>query len=113
MAKIINTAQAKGKEVNEAGSRGLELLELFGREPGRCLNANFVTVYPGGNTKNHDHSWEQVNYILKGQGLLVVDDSKEAIEAGMAIHIPGGERHCYENTGSEPLIILGVLGPME
>lgn len=115
MANIVNSLNIKGELVRDSGAEGLEYKTLFAQEDGRRLRANLVTVYPGGVTRNHQHDWEQINYILEGKGLLIVDDNiKEPleIEAGMAIHVPGGETHYYKNSGSEPLLMLGVLGPM-
>ncbi|NLT95500.1 MAG: cupin domain-containing protein [Clostridia bacterium] len=115
MAAIVNSLNIEREQVKDSGAVGLEYKTLFAQEKGRRLAANLVTVQPGGITRNHKHDWEQVNYIMEGRGLLIVDDNLEEpleIEAGMAVHVPGGEAHYYKNTGSEPLVMLGVLGPM-
>ncbi|KJS82591.1 MAG: hypothetical protein JM58_14640 [Peptococcaceae bacterium BICA1-8] len=113
MATIINIQNVEGQVVKDFGAAGLEYKALFGAEPERQLHANYVTVNSGGITKNHTHEWEQVNFILQGEGILVINDQiSKTLEVGMAVHIPGGEKHFYKNPGSEPLVILGVLGPM-
>jgi len=115
MATIVNSFNIKGEPVKDSGAVGLEYKTLFAQEKGRRLQVNLVTVHPGGITRNHKHDWEQVNYILEGKGLLIVDDNLQeplVIEAGMGVHVPGGETHYYKNTSSEPLVMLGVLGPM-
>ncbi|NLW24849.1 MAG: cupin domain-containing protein [Clostridia bacterium] len=115
MATIVDKNNVKKELVSDSGAEGLEYQTLIPQDQGRLLRTNFVTVHPGGMTRNHKHDWEQVNYILAGKGVLIVDENENEpmeIQAGMAIHIPGGEAHYYKNISSEPLVMLGVLGPM-
>lgn len=113
MATIIDEAQVESRMVTEDGAVGLRYKTLFGPVPGRRLNSNLVVVEPGGITRAHKHEWEQVNYILAGTGVLKTGDgSVVPVGTGKAVHISGGEIHWFENTGSEPMKLFGVLGPM-
>jgi mannose-6-phosphate isomerase-like protein (cupin superfamily) len=71
----------------------------------------FVGWIPPGRAPAHSHTYEEVVYVLEGQGLLHVDGSRRAIGAGSCIHLPPPLPHCLENTGSTPMRVLGVFHP--
>ena len=74
MATIVDKNNVKKELVSDSGAEGLEYQTLIPQDQGRLLRTNFVTVHPGGMTRNHKHDWEQVNYILAGKGVLIVDE---------------------------------------
>ncbi|MEW6523317.1 MAG: cupin domain-containing protein [Bacillota bacterium] len=109
---IVDPAKVQSQQVLGDGAVGLVYRTILGPAPGRRLTSNLVEVSPGGITRKHRHQWEQVNYILSGDGVLVTGEgSRSRVAGGMIAHIPGGEMHWFENTGQVPLVILGVLGP--
>ncbi len=113
MAIIVDPSKIAGYAVTDAGASGLTYRTLFGPEAGRLLHSNLVTVEVGGRTRSHRHEWEQFNYIMAGAGQVVTDGGEtKPIKAGEAILFKGNETHYFENTGKEPMLILGVLGPM-
>lgn len=58
----------------------------------------------------HDDS-EQVYVIVRGRGLMIVDDEEVEIEAGSAVLIPPGAQHAIRNTGTEPLEYISATAP--
>jgi quercetin dioxygenase-like cupin family protein len=58
----------------------------------------------------HDHS-EQVYVVVRGRGVMIVDDESLEIEAGSAILIPAGAKHTIRNTGIEPLEYISATPP--
>ena len=59
----------------------------------------------------HAHTYEEVIYILGGEGLVHIEDGDYSIRAGSSIYLPPGTRHCLENTSAETLRLLGVFCP--
>jgi quercetin dioxygenase-like cupin family protein len=59
----------------------------------------------------HTHSYEEVIYILGGEGIVHIDQRHVPIRAGTSIFLPPGVPHCLENTSSEALRLLGVFSP--
>lgn len=113
MATIINCIQVESFEVTDSNAKGLTYRSIFDSNKDRRLHTNYTTVVPGGNTRAHSHEWEHVSYIISGEGELEYGDGiREKFSTGMAIYIPGGEKHCFINTGNQELVIFGVLGPM-
>lgn len=57
------------------------------------------TLEPGGYTPFHNHSFEHLNYIISGKGVVVREDgSEEPLGAGDFVMVLSGEQHQYRNT---------------
>jgi mannose-6-phosphate isomerase-like protein (cupin superfamily) len=54
---------------------------------------------------------DEIYYILRGQGVITVDGAKQALKEGDVVSIPKGQVHGFENTGSEPCLVLFASGP--
>src|SRR5206468_3946456 len=59
----------------------------------------------------HTHTYEEVIYILGGEGFVHVDDRRVGIRAGTSIFLPPGVPHCLENASEGTLTLLGVFSP--
>lgn len=71
-----------------------------------------ATVRPGSTTRIHRHGQtEEIYYILAGEGMLLVNNEKQAIHAGDAILIPPGAWHSVTNTGRVSLVFLCCCTP--
>jgi mannose-6-phosphate isomerase-like protein (cupin superfamily) len=71
----------------------------------------FVGWIPPGRAPTHHHTYEEVVYVLEGEGLLHLEESTRPIAAGSCVHLPPPVEHCLENTGTAPLRVLGVFHP--
>ena len=71
----------------------------------------FVGVIPPGRAPLHSHTYDEVVYVIEGNGLLHLDGEDTPISAGTCIHLPPRVEHCLENTGAEPMRVLGVFHP--
>ena len=64
------------------------------------------TIKPGGHTPFHQHPFEHMNYVIKGNGVLVaVDQEHELSDGDFALVLPD-EKHQFRNTGSSDLIVI-------
>ncbi len=54
----------------------------------------------------HSHEQEQCYYIIKGTGLMLIDDESEPVKEGDAIFIPSGATHGIKNIGPRALVYL-------
>lgn len=81
------------------------------RGPSESVVAGIAELAPGASTKGarHRHAQHELYLVLRGAGLLHVDDEELALEPGSAAFIPGGAWHLAENTGDEPLELAWVL----
>lgn len=71
----------------------------------------FVGSIPPGRAPDHFHEYEEVLFILKGEGRAHIGSSATRIEHGSCIYLPRGQVHCVENTGTDELRLLGVFYP--
>jgi len=71
----------------------------------------FVGSIPPGRAPDHFHNYEEVLFILKGEGRMWAGASSTSIAAGSCIYLPKGQVHCVENTGEGELRLLGLFYP--
>lgn len=72
----------------------------------------FVGWIPPGRAPTHYHLYDEVMFILDGEGLLHLEGHPDTpIRTGTCIHLPPPVEHCVENTGDRPLRVLGVFHP--
>jgi mannose-6-phosphate isomerase-like protein (cupin superfamily) len=78
---------------------------------GSTQATQFVGSIPPGRAPDHFHHYEEVLFILKGEGRMWAGKSSAPIAAGSCIYLPKGQVHCVENTGVGELRLLGVFYP--
>jgi mannose-6-phosphate isomerase-like protein (cupin superfamily) len=71
----------------------------------------FLGVIPPGRAPSHSHTYDEVIYVLEGEGVLHLDGGQAPIGAGTCIHLPPLVEHCLENSGSADMRVLGVFHP--
>ena len=71
----------------------------------------FVGSIPPGRAPDHFHEYEEVLFILRGQGRMWAGETNTPIAAGSCIYLPKRQVHCVENTGDGELRLLGVFYP--
>jgi mannose-6-phosphate isomerase-like protein (cupin superfamily) len=71
----------------------------------------FIGLIPAGRAPDHFHTYDEVIYVLEGEGFLEIDGEQAPIRAGSCIHLPRTLVHCLANTGTEEMRVLGVFTP--
>ena len=89
-----------------------EFRYVIDAEAGCRSVTQFAGSIPPGRAKDHYHLYDEVVYILEGEGILHLDGYPDTpISAGSCIHLPPPVPHCLENTGAGALRVLGVFHP--
>lgn len=65
-----------------------------------------IEVAPGGHTPKHSHPYEHENFIVEGQGRVLIEAQWHEIGPGSVVFVPAGALHTYENTGDAPFRFL-------
>jgi mannose-6-phosphate isomerase-like protein (cupin superfamily) len=73
----------------------------------------FAGLIPPGRAPEHQHTYDEVVHVLAGQGVVHLDGTRTEIGPGTSIYLPPQTPHCLENTGAEPLQVLGVFYPAD
>jgi len=82
-------------DVSIAGREGISVLVEFA---------------PDARTGRHTHAGEEIDYVLEGEGELLIDGQPaKTIKAGDASVIPGGVVHDAHNSGARPMKIVAVF----
>jgi mannose-6-phosphate isomerase-like protein (cupin superfamily) len=84
---------------------------LVDDEIGSVQVTQFVGSIPPGRAPDHFHNYEEVLFILRGQGRMWAGDSNTPIGPGSCVYLPRKQMHCVENTGDGELRLLGVFYP--
>ena len=86
---------------------------LINEEAG-CLDVTqFIGIVQPSKAPFHSHPYEELGYIIKGEGLAHADGSSIPLRPGSCFHLPPEKVHCIENVGPEPMHILGVFHPSD
>jgi mannose-6-phosphate isomerase-like protein (cupin superfamily) len=71
----------------------------------------FVGSIPPGRAPDHFHDYEEVLFLLRGEGRMWAGETNTPIGPGSCIYLPRRQLHCVENTGAGELRVLGVFYP--
>jgi quercetin dioxygenase-like cupin family protein len=97
----------------EAGTAtaGRQFRLLATPEAGCRSVTQFVGYIPVVRAPDHFHKYDEVVYVLEGEGTLHVDGETAPLRAGSCVHLPAGLVHCLENVGPGEMHVLGVFRP--
>ncbi len=84
---------------------------LVDEEVGSEQVTQFVGSIPPGRAPDHFHEYEEVLFILRGEGRMWAGEDNTPIGPGSCIYLPRRQIHCVENTGTSELRLLGVFYP--
>jgi mannose-6-phosphate isomerase-like protein (cupin superfamily) len=77
-----------------------------------CMDATqFVGIVEPCRAPDHSHTYDEVGYILEGEGFAHIDGDSIPLRPGSCFHLPPEQVHCIENTGPGVMRILGVFHP--
>jgi quercetin dioxygenase-like cupin family protein len=110
---LTATASHAIVETGERGpaTAGREFTLLAQPENGCASVTQFVGYIPPGRAPDHFHRYDEVVYVLAGEGAFHVDGESAALRPGSAIHLPARLIHCLENHGPGEMRVLGVFRP--
>ena len=98
------------------GERGLatagRAFDLFAHPDNGCASVTqFVGHIPPGRAPDHFHLYDEVGYILAGEGAFHVGDESAPLRPGSCFHLPARLVHSLENFGPGEMHVLGVFRP--
>lgn len=88
--------------------------ELAGPETTGSSRVDFrISRYaPMAYVQEHVHKvQEQVYYVLEGEGILTLDDTRNLMRPHDYVYVPPGVRHSFTNTGTDGLVFLVITTP--
>lgn len=83
-------------------------------EDAGCLDVTqFMGIVQPSKAPFHSHPYEELGYIVKGEGVAHVGGQSIPLRPGSCFHLPAEKVHCIENVGPGPMEILGVFHPSD
>jgi mannose-6-phosphate isomerase-like protein (cupin superfamily) len=77
-----------------------------------CQDATqFVGIVEPCRAPDHSHSYDELGYIVEGEGFAHIAGESIPLKTGSCFHLPPELVHCIENTGPGVMRILGVFHP--
>ena len=76
------------------------------------LSIQISEVPVGSEQPIHNHEPEQCYYVIKGKGLMVIEDESREVFAGDAVYIPSYLKHGIKNIGNDVLEYLTANTPV-
>ena len=88
-----------------------EFRYLVTEEVGCRDMTQFFGVIAPGRAPDHSHVYDEVIYVLEGEGVLHGGGEDKPVSAGSCIHLPPLFVHSLENSGDTPMRIVAVFHP--
>jgi mannose-6-phosphate isomerase-like protein (cupin superfamily) len=95
----------------DAATAGRQFRLLATPDCGCASVTQFLGMIPVGRAPDHYHTYDEVVYVLSGNGALHIDGETAPLHKGACVHLPARLVHCLENTGPGELQVLGVFRP--
>jgi mannose-6-phosphate isomerase-like protein (cupin superfamily) len=72
---------------------------------------HFVGYIPTTRAPDHMHHYDEVIYILDGEGAMHMNGETTPLRAGSCINLPARTVHCLENFGPDTMRVVAVFRP--
>jgi mannose-6-phosphate isomerase-like protein (cupin superfamily) len=79
--------------------------------PARHLSLQVSEIPVGSEQPLHAHGPEQCYYIIRGKGLITIEEESHDVAAGDAVCIPPNKQHGMKNTGDGVLEYVTANAP--
>jgi quercetin dioxygenase-like cupin family protein len=98
-------------EETQGATSGRHFRVLVSPDVGCVSVTQFVGYIPVGRAPEHFHTYEEVVYVLEGEGTVHVGGESAPLRPGSCIHLPARLVHCLENAGPGVMQVVGVFRP--
>ena len=113
--KITNLEQIKKTKMTMEGAKDvLKQVPISKADDTPAFSFRVFTIMPGGHTPYHAHNFEHLNYIIEGEGTVVMDNGEERpVKKGDFGLVLPGEKHRYKNRSTQSPMVMICAVPKE
>ena len=72
---------------------------------------HFVGYIPLARAPDHFHYYDEVIYVLEGEGTMHMNGESTPLAPGSCIHLPARTVHCLQNVGEDVMKVVAVFRP--
>lgn len=113
--KVINISNVEQKKVTMEGAFNvLKQIPISKADGTPNVSMRVFTLEPLGYTPYHNHNYEQLNYIIEGEGILVNEKGEEIpLGVGDFVLVLPNEIHQYKNKSSDKNFVFICCVPKD
>jgi quercetin dioxygenase-like cupin family protein len=107
--KITSLDKVERTEMTMEGAKSVWKQIPISKSDGTpAFSFRVFTIMPGGHTPYHSHPFEHLNYIIEGEGAVVMESKDEVpVKKGDFALVLPGEKHRYKNnSAANPMIVI-------
>lgn len=99
----------EAKTYAKAGKGDITKRVLIGPDDGAVnFSMRFFEVPPMRSSANEAHEEQHQVFIMTGEGEVLMGEEWHPFGTGDVVFVPGGEQHCFRNTGDDVLRFVCV-----
>jgi quercetin dioxygenase-like cupin family protein len=111
---ITGLDKVKKSAVNMEGAKDvLKQIPLSKADGVPNFSFRVFTIEPGGHTPLHKHSFEHMNYIIEGEGVLAGEGKDNKLKKGDFALVMPDEIHQFKNTDNNANLVLICAVPKQ
>ena len=107
---VVKYDEVKREDVEMEGVSKTSRANVIGPEQG--WKENTLRVFrlgPGGYTPHHQHDWEHVNHVIKGQGTLTIGEETISLSEKDFAYVPPNTMHQFKNPYDEDFEFICIV----
>ena len=100
-AKVVHYTEVPADVFSDSEAAGASIRWLIDDDhDGAPVYAlRMIELQPGGYSPRHAHPNEHENFVVEGQGRVLINDTWHDLTPGDVVFVPGDTLHQYRNTG--------------
>lgn len=110
-ARALIAVARLSEQETEAATSEREFRIVAEPRTGPRSATQFVGYIPPVRAPDHFHTYDEVIYVLDGEGVFHAGAKHWPVRPGSCIQLPARTVHCLESTGGGPMRVLGVFRP--
>jgi quercetin dioxygenase-like cupin family protein len=95
----------------ESATTDREFRIIADPDSGLASATHFVGYIPTARAPDHFHTYDEVIYVMEGEGAMHAGEFSSPVFPGACIQLPARTVHCLENTGESPMRVVAVFRP--
>jgi quercetin dioxygenase-like cupin family protein len=108
--RLVHAPEVEPQEVMEEGAAKVTVRWLLSRPEGAPSFAmRLFEVAPGGQTPQHEHTWEHEVFVLEGRVEVIGNDAAAELTPGDAVLVLPSETHQFRNRGEHTARFLCMI----
>jgi len=107
---VSNINEVDGKIVNHPNAKGALMKVLVSPAEGwDGYVMRELEVDVDGYTPKHLHPWPHINYMLSGEGELLLGEEVKKVKAGSFAYVPSNVLHQFRNIGKDKFKFICIV----